>query len=216
MEKKMMEVLVLNNHESSRSRFERKRTIVKFESIKSKIQMLAIWVFVLLLSAMQVLAHETQEDLLERKLLTHKLPICQPHIKVLLISGKVIDVITKNPIPWATVKLLDKDQSTFTDSLGNFQLLVNSNDRQATVIVLSIGYTTEKTIISFGKKDKEKKDEILYLKPSKKQLDEVVVVGYGIICKQNRGCIWVVVIKKIKSQMIVLQLLLQKHLLKRK
>lgn len=188
MKKKMMAELGFNNQESFRSLVERKRTTEKFEIMMPRFPMMAIWVFIFLMSAIQVLAHETQEDLLEKKL-SHKLPICQPHNKGLLISGKVIDANTKNPIPWATVKLLDKDQSYFTDSLGNFQLLANSYDKQATVIVSSIGYTTENIIITFGKKDKEKKDQLLYLKPSQKQLDEVVVVGYGIICKHERGCI---------------------------
>jgi hypothetical protein len=63
-------------------------------------------------------------------------------------------------------------------------------------------------------KDKVKKDQSLYLKPSQKLLDEVVVVGYGFICKHERGCICGCCNKKNKKSNDIMSIIPSKPFIK--
>lgn len=87
------------------------------------------------------------------------------------IIGTVVDAITGEPLPGVTVMVQGTTKGTTTSTEGKFTLdLPNAN---AVLVFSFIGYETQK-ISTLGKSVFNVK-----LKTDVKQLDEVVVVGYG-------------------------------------
>lgn len=86
-----------------------------------------------------------------------------------VITGKVIDKATKNPLPGATVKIKGTTVGAATDIDGKFQLAVAT---QVTAIEVSfVGYKT--TVVSVGKND----DYTIALEADVTEMEAVVVTG---------------------------------------
>ncbi|GGZ37623.1 SusC/RagA family TonB-linked outer membrane protein [Echinicola pacifica] len=86
------------------------------------------------------------------------------------ISGTVSDSNSGETIPGVNILIEGKNKGTVTDLEGNFTLQAQAGD----VLVFSyIGYTSQKIPLS-----NESKLEVS-LKLDSKQLDEIVVIGYG-------------------------------------
>jgi len=86
------------------------------------------------------------------------------------VRGKVLDE-TGEPLIGVNVVEKGTTQGTVTDAGGNFQLDVSGPD--ATIVISFIGYLKEEVPL-------EGKNELnISLVPDLKELDEVVVVGYG-------------------------------------
>ena len=93
----------------------------------------------------------------------------QQEKKEIKVTGKVLDENGEG-VPGANVVKGDKTKGTMTDIEGNFTLTVPAN----TVLVASfIGYTPTEFPLN------GKTNVILKIAPDAKQLDEVVVVGFG-------------------------------------
>lgn len=86
------------------------------------------------------------------------------------IKGKVIDKTTGETVIGATILIKGTDQGTVTDVNGMFSLNVPDG---ATLVVSYVGYETS-TIVLGGQTSLT-----ISLQPSGKNLNEVIVVGYG-------------------------------------
>jgi hypothetical protein len=112
------------------------------------------------------------------------------------VSGRVFDASTNEPLPGATITIKGSTIGTVSDPNGNYSLSVPSN--AGAIDVSFIGYENQTVsinspIVNIG------------LQPNQQQLDEVVVVGYGVTKKENadkalRGRVSGLQIKKAKAE----------------
>ncbi|TDG35383.1 hypothetical protein EZJ43_13875 [Pedobacter changchengzhani] len=86
------------------------------------------------------------------------------------IKGKIIATKSKQPIPYATVKLKLANQTKLTTESGDFNIIVDKLNLKDTIFVSCIGYLSAKLPI-----DKLPKDGIIYLDEDEKTLKEVSV-----------------------------------------
>lgn len=91
------------------------------------------------------------------------------------ISGKVLDNLNE-PIIGASVLEKGTTNGTITDIDGNFNLTVSDN---AVLAISYIGYASQEIAVS-GRTDFK-----IILKEDSEQLDEVIVVGYGVQKKSS-------------------------------
>lgn len=97
--------------------------------------------------------------------------VSNPQTKVVtrLLTGKVLDKQSGNPLPGATVKIKGTTLGTATDVDGKFSLNVATE-----VTALEVSFIGYKTIeIAVGKKS----DFIISMEPEASEMDEVVVTG---------------------------------------
>lgn len=92
-----------------------------------------------------------------------------------ILKGKVVDEF-EVPIIGATVQVKGTTNATITDIDGNFQLKVRN---KAIIQVSYLGYTTVTTPFVKGE------DMYIVLKEECRNLDEVVVIGYGSVKKSD-------------------------------
>ncbi|PWU01309.1 MAG: SusC/RagA family TonB-linked outer membrane protein [Bacteroidetes bacterium] len=85
------------------------------------------------------------------------------------ITGKVTNDLNE-PLPGVSITVKGSSKGTTSDNAGNFELTVPEN---ATLVVSYIGFTTQEVAVN--------NQSVVNIKlvPSTKQLDQVVVVGYG-------------------------------------
>jgi len=93
----------------------------------------------------------------------------------MMVRGKVTDEIGK-PLPGASVKLLNSQSGTTTDSTGNFSLQVPGLNS-----ILSVSYISYETLQIKA----ESTFMNISLKPAQNDLSEILVVGYGTQKKAN-------------------------------
>ena len=107
--------------------------------------------------------------LLTAALAISSLPALAQGIKV---SGKIVAKNTGEPLNGATVAVKGTTDATLTDSKGNFKIVVPSQN--STLVISYFGMTTKEALVpASGVLDVEMELE------AAKNLDEVVVVGYG-------------------------------------
>jgi len=94
----------------------------------------------------------------------------------LTIKGQVVDDADQ-PIPGVSVKLKNTSEGTVTDVNGNYTLTVPDNG--AVLVFTFTGYESQE--VSVGNKTNVN----VKLKASNNSLDEVVVVGYGVLKKSS-------------------------------
>ena len=87
-----------------------------------------------------------------------------------LLKGKVTDE-KGNPVGFATIKDNNSNKAVVTDTTGKF--LLQSSDSNTTATVSVVGYATKNVALQ---KDEE---SIIAMNKRNKNLDEVVVTGYG-------------------------------------
>lgn len=92
------------------------------------------------------------------------------------VQGKVIDQ-TGDPMPGATVQLKGTTNGTSTDENGEFQVEVSGDD--PVLIITSVGYSPQEIVVG------SQQEINVSLSQGLKQLDEVVVVGYGSKRKES-------------------------------
>lgn len=89
-----------------------------------------------------------------------------------LLTGRVFDERTKDPLPAAVVRIKGTTHSVVTDNNGAFRFLTGQRV-PVTYIISYVGYkTTEINVDSYGNLD-------IPLQEANTQLNDVVVVGYG-------------------------------------
>ncbi|MDB5026158.1 MAG: SusC/RagA family TonB-linked outer membrane protein [Mucilaginibacter sp.] len=89
-----------------------------------------------------------------------------------VISGKVIDFTDGNTLPGVSVRVQGTNTGTITDRDGKFRISVPGND--AILLISYIGYLNQEVKVA------DLKSGIVALRTTNKDLDEVVVVGYGV------------------------------------
>lgn len=92
------------------------------------------------------------------------------------ISGTVLDA-DNQPLPGATIKVEDTTKGTVTDNNGDFSLNV---PKGRTIEILYMGYITQTFKI-----DGRRTRFIVNLEEDQNVLDDVVVIGYGSVKKQD-------------------------------
>src|SRR5690606_22048988 len=93
------------------------------------------------------------------------------------LEGTVIDAITKKPLEGVTLQLEAVTHSVKTDRDGKFQF-VTGQKLPFSLTISSVGYEKRTLVISTS-------PALISLEPSKEELDEVVVVGYGVIKRKD-------------------------------
>ncbi len=92
------------------------------------------------------------------------------------ITGTVKDAIDGSPLPGATVIIEGTTTGTATNYAGEFQLEAQSGD----VLVISfVGYESQEIPIA------DQTNIAVNLQPSSFEVDEVVVIGYGTVSKED-------------------------------
>lgn len=89
-----------------------------------------------------------------------------------VVSGKVFDVKTKNPIEFATVGIEGTSIGTMTDINGNF-MINNLSDGNYEIIVRCLGYAEKKEKIHITRDT----NVVFYLSETSLALDEVIVTA---------------------------------------
>jgi TonB-linked SusC/RagA family outer membrane protein len=92
------------------------------------------------------------------------------------ISGKVTDE-NKNPLAGSTISVKGRMASTVSDANGNFTL--NAPNLNSSLIVSSVGYLTEEFPL------KGKSTIVVSMSIKEATLEDVVVIGYGTVRKQD-------------------------------
>ncbi|MGY0036694.1 TonB-dependent receptor plug domain-containing protein [Pedobacter sp. NJ-S-72] len=106
------------------------------------------------------------------------------------IKGKVVDESGAG-LPGATVRIKGKTGATASDPNGNFAIQVISND---VLVINLIGFTAQEVPVN------SRSQVEVQLKPSVKELGEVVVVGYGTQLKKDlTGSVSIVNTKELKK-----------------
>lgn len=93
-----------------------------------------------------------------------------------LITGKVIDAHSNQPVAGATVTEQNSSNSAVTGGKGIFSLHITPN---AAIVVSSVGYVTQTVTV------KETAVLEVRLVPDTRMLDDVVVIGYGQARKKD-------------------------------
>jgi len=94
------------------------------------------------------------------------------------VHGVVLSSEDQLPLPGATVKIRGTTAGTYTDQNGNFELPVRP-DSEITLVAEYIGM--EQSQVNLDTTEEVK----ITLEPSETDLDEVVVIGYGVQKKSN-------------------------------
>lgn len=121
-------------------------------------------------------------------------PVVQEQQQSISVTGTVVD---QNGEPLKGVNVIEKGTTngTMTDMDGRFTLSVPGN---ATLQISYIGYTTEEVVVNNQTKLN------ITLKEDSQNLDELVVVGYGVVRKADlAGSVAVLDSKSFKDQPIV-------------
>ena len=86
-----------------------------------------------------------------------------------LVKGKIINLETKEPIPYCSIVYLKKDKGVFSDSLGNF--ILKKEPLLDSIQITSLGY--EKKLLSI--QILEENNLVISLKPIYFKLNEVAI-----------------------------------------
>jgi len=89
------------------------------------------------------------------------------------ISGTVTDNANKESLPGASVFEKGTTNGTITDLDGTFELKVADNN--AVVVVSHVGFITQEISVA------GKTNFTIALEPETKNVDEVVIIGYGTV-----------------------------------
>lgn len=95
------------------------------------------------------------------------------------VSGTVFDEYNE-PLPSVAITL-ENGSGTMTDFNGQYTLSLAGKEGQQTITYAFIGYETQIKSVTPG----SNKVINVTMKPAKTQLDEVVVVGYGVARKRD-------------------------------
>lgn len=94
-----------------------------------------------------------------------------------VVSGKIVDEQTKEPLIGASVLIKGTTNGSITDAKGNFQLRTGQS-LPFTLVVSFIGYYAKEVVASTNSIE-------INLTADTRQLNEVVVIGYGTTEKRN-------------------------------
>jgi TonB-linked SusC/RagA family outer membrane protein len=108
-----------------------------------------------------------------------------------IVSGVVVDE-KKEPVTGAIIRAKGASTGTTTDVDGKFNLNVSP---EATLVISYLGYTIQEVVVG------NKTNIDITLKEDAQMLDEVVVIGYGVVKKSDlTGAVSSVSTKQFKDQ----------------
>ncbi len=117
--------------------------------------------------------------------------VSKPALNVFIVKGRILDE-TGNGLSGVSIRVKGGKTGVFTDENGYFQLEVPG---AATIEISFIGYQTVEMAVT------ENQEINLQLEPGDQNLDEVVVVGFGIQKKVNlTGAVDMVTAKQLESR----------------
>ncbi len=94
----------------------------------------------------------------------------------IIIKGKVVDNVTKEALPGVNVVIIDYKIGTSTNSEGEFEISIPVEN--VTLSFSFIGYITKEMVARSGYME-------VFLEPETTLIDDVVVVGFGAVKKEN-------------------------------
>ncbi|MBI3134125.1 MAG: TonB-dependent receptor [Bacteroidetes bacterium] len=98
------------------------------------------------------------------------------------LTGTVLNTENGQPVPYATIYVIELSSGTLTDSLGNFKI-TNFPSSPVTLKVSAVGFNTAQTIITGGASENKLQ---ISLEPAHVHLDEVVVSApFGRLQHEN-------------------------------
>jgi hypothetical protein len=92
------------------------------------------------------------------------------------LEGFLFDQESKQPIPFATIKVLHKPFGTFTNDKGKFDVEALPSD---TLLITSVGFATKKVVVFSS--------DTFFLTPIFKELKQVIVSGKHLISTLTLG-----------------------------
>ncbi|MCE7992017.1 MAG: hypothetical protein HEP71_08555 [Roseivirga sp.] len=104
-----------------------------------------------------------------------------------MVKGKLLDAETKEPVPLATVLIVNKQTGTSGNNVGEFRLPVNIGDE---IKFTSIGYEPVSLMVTEELKASiDKEPLVLFMIPAVYELDSVVVfhIGEDFYLKRKKG-----------------------------
>ncbi|MDF2190438.1 TonB-dependent receptor [Paraflavitalea sp. CAU 1676] len=108
------------------------------------------------------------------------------------VTGTVYNQDSKEPLPGVTIGLKGTNQTTLTDAKGQFSILVSGNESVLKFTYVGMAY--QETTVG------ERTNLTITLAEDKKQLEDVVVVGYGAQKKIHlTGAVATVPMKEIQD-----------------
>ena len=88
------------------------------------------------------------------------------------ITGKIVNKATGEPISGASISVKNTDNTTLSDIAGNFAINAKAGE---TIVVSFIGYTTQSLNVNASTENLQ-----IQLNEAYNQLNDVVVIGYGV------------------------------------
>lgn len=104
-----------------------------------------------------------------------------------MVKGKLLDAETKEPVPLATVLIVNKQTGTSGNTFGEFEVPVNIGDE---IKFTSIGYEPVSLLVTEDLKASiDKEPLVLFMIPAVYELDSVVVfhIGEDFYLKRKKG-----------------------------
>ncbi|MEM8567852.1 MAG: TonB-dependent receptor [Bacteroidota bacterium] len=96
------------------------------------------------------------------------------------LTGKVLDINTEEPLPFATVKVVGSEYGVVSDSEGNF-ILTNICADEVDLEAQFLGYKKATHHHDFYKSDNVEMSHTFYLSPEENVLESIVVEGDKIV-----------------------------------
>src|SRR5690606_19786458 len=109
-----------------------------------------------------------------------------------IITGKITDVETSQPISNATVFIHELSLSTISDDTGKFNIKDISITGRYTIEISSLGYKTYIRVANFN----ETSDFHVELHPTSQQMKEVIITGTGVNSSNKRSSTSATVLNK--------------------
>lgn len=107
--------------------------------------------------------------------------LSSPVFSQTIISGKVMDAASKEPVPFASIGIKGSPYGTVCDENGNFELIASQIKDEDSLKIASIGYSSRSIVMA---KARNFKQEQILLKAAAVQLSEVQVKPGKIIRKK--------------------------------
>src|SRR5690554_2291574 len=93
-----------------------------------------------------------------------------------IVAGTVTDAGTNDPLPGVTIAVTGTNRGTITDFNGNYSLEASEGE---TLVFSFVGYTSREVVVGRGNILNVQLDQSVV------GLDEVVVIGYGQVRRED-------------------------------
>ena len=109
--------------------------------------------------------------IIKKKIINHE-PKQPKRIQKNKIKGSVFDEITDEPLPYATIRLLDTKYYTITNEDGKFEFSIDNSIKVDSLEIRFLGFVKKRVPVSFLKTQNK-----IYLTPHISTIDEVLITS---------------------------------------